>query len=106
MTVRLKRMVDFLAKGWRSGSNHVHMNYAGNLHNTPENMMLMAKAEDMDMTGLQIANKDNRILDYQHYTPGQAQHPLSTRELHHARRPGVPAAVLRPHLALQPDRST
>ncbi len=70
-------MVDFGARGWRSGSNHVHMNYAGNLHNTPENMILMAKAEDMGMTSLQVANKDNRILDYQHYTPGQSLHPLS-----------------------------
>jgi TolB protein len=77
VTIRLKRMIDFAASGWRSGSNHVHMNYAGNLHNTPENMLLMAKAEGMNMTSLQIANKDNRILDYQHYTPGQAQHPAS-----------------------------
>ena len=77
VTIRLRKMVDFQAKGWRSGSNHVHMNYAGNLHNTPENMILMAKAEDMSMTSLQIANKDNRILDYQHYTPGQSLHPLS-----------------------------
>lgn len=77
VTVRLRRMVDFGARGWKSGSNHVHMNYAGNLHNTPENMMLMARAEDMAMTSLQIANKDNRILDYQHYTPGQSLHPLS-----------------------------
>ncbi len=77
VTVRLKRMVDFLAKGWRSGSNHVHMNYAGNLHNTPENMLLMARAEDMGMTSLQIANKDNRVLDVQAYTPGQSLHPLS-----------------------------
>jgi TolB protein len=77
VTVRMKRMVDFGARGWRSGSNHVHMNYAGNLHNTPENMLMMARAEDMGMTSLQIANKDNRILDYQHYTPGQSLHPLS-----------------------------
>ncbi|MDH4063316.1 MAG: CehA/McbA family metallohydrolase [Acidobacteriota bacterium] len=78
VTIRLKRMVDFLAKGWRSGSNHVHMNYAGNLHNTPENMMRMAEAEDMGLTSLQIANKDNRILDYQYFTPGQSLHPLSS----------------------------
>lgn len=77
VTVRLERIVDFKARGWRSGSNHVHMNYAGNLHNTPENMMLMAQAEDLGMTSLQIANKDNRILDYQHYTPGQSLHPVS-----------------------------
>ncbi|NJM36197.1 MAG: hypothetical protein HC850_17560, partial [Rhodomicrobium sp.] len=43
VTIRMKRMVDFRARGWRSGSNHVHMNYAGNLHNTPANMLLMAK---------------------------------------------------------------
>jgi TolB protein len=78
VTIRLTRMSDFLGKGWRSGSNHVHMNYAGNLHNTPENMRLMAMAEDMSMTSLQIANKDNRILDYQHFTAGQAHHPVST----------------------------
>ena len=77
VTVRMKRMVDFHARGWRSGSNHVHMNYAGNLHNTPANMLLMAKAEDMNMTSLQIANKDNRVLDVQAYTPGQSLHPLS-----------------------------
>ncbi len=77
VTIRLKRMVDFAARGWKSGSNHVHMNYAGNLHNTPDNMLMMARGEDMAMTSLQIANKDNRILDYQHYTPGQSLHPLS-----------------------------
>jgi len=77
VTIRLKRMVDLYARGWRSGSNHVHMNYAGNLHNTPANMLLMARAEDMSMTSLQIANKDNRVLDYRHYTPGQAHHPVS-----------------------------
>jgi TolB protein len=74
----LTRMVDLASKGWYSGSNHVHMNYAGNLHNTPENVMFMNAAEDADVIGLQIANKDNRILDYQHYTPGRVHHPLST----------------------------
>lgn len=77
VTIRLKRLVDFAARGWQSGSNHVHMNYAGNLHNTPANMLMMARAEDMGMTSLQVANKDNRVLDYQHYTPGQSLHPLS-----------------------------
>ena len=79
VTVALKRLLNLKTKGWYSGSNHVHMNYAGNLHNTPENMMLMAGAEDLDMTGLQVANKDNRVLDYQHFTPGHEHHPVSTR---------------------------
>ena len=78
--VPIRRMVNLKAKGWFSGSNHVHMNYAGNLHNTPENIFLMNAAEDADVIGLQIANKDNRVLDYQLFVPGQAQHPLSTKE--------------------------
>jgi TolB protein len=80
VTIPLKRLVDLKAGGWRTGSNHVHMNYAGNLHNTPENVFMMAAAEDLDVIGLQIANKDNRILDYQHFVPGKAHHPLSTAE--------------------------
>jgi len=78
VTLSLKRMVNLKAKGWYSGSNHVHMNYAGNLHNTPENLFFMNAAEDADIIGYQIANKDNRILDYQHYVPGREIHPLST----------------------------
>jgi hypothetical protein len=78
--IPLRRLVNLEAKGWHSGSNHVHMNYAGNLHNTPANMFMMAAAEDLDVIGLQIANKDNRVLDYQHFVPGQAQHPLSTAQ--------------------------
>jgi hypothetical protein len=80
VTLTLKRMTNLKAKGWYSGSNHVHMNYAGNLHNTPENLFMMNAAEDADFISWQIANKDNRILDYQHYTPGQSQHPLSTKD--------------------------
>ncbi|MDP1572587.1 MAG: CehA/McbA family metallohydrolase [Vicinamibacterales bacterium] len=76
----ITRMTDLKSKGWYSGSNHVHMNYAGNLHNTPANVLFMNAAEDADVVGLQIANKDNRILDYQHYTPGQPHHPLSTAD--------------------------
>lgn len=79
VTLRLQRMDDLKAKGWYSGSNHVHMNYGGNLHNTPENMMLMIEAEDTDVACLLVANKDNRVLDYQYYIPGQEQHPASTR---------------------------
>lgn len=74
-TIKLKRMVDLKTEGWYSGSNHVHMNYAGDLHNTPENLIFMAQAEDLNWIGELIANKDNRILDYQYFT-GKL-HPLS-----------------------------
>ncbi len=80
VTLALKRMVNLKAKGWYSGSNHVHMNYGGNLHNTPQNLFFMNAAEDAGMIGHQVANKDNRILDYQHFAPGRLVHPLSTRE--------------------------
>lgn len=80
MTVTLPRVTDMSAKGWFSGSTHVHMNYAGNLHNTPENLMMMSAAEDQDMVNEQVANKDNRVLDYQYFVPGGNAHPLSTAE--------------------------
>ncbi len=74
--IRLKRMTELRTAGWWSGSNHVHMNYAGNLHNTPENLVFMSDAEDMDVIGEMVANKDNRILDYQFFTGDL--HPLSS----------------------------
>ena len=80
LTVELQPMTDMAAKGWYSGSTHVHMNYAGNLHNTLENLMMMSEAEDQDVVLEQVANKDNRILDYQHFVPGGGAHPLSTKD--------------------------
>jgi TolB protein len=80
ITVPLNRLTDMSAKGWYSGSTHVHMNYAGNLHNTLENLMMMSAAEDQDMVNEQVANKDNRILDYHHFVPGGGAHPISTKE--------------------------
>jgi TolB protein len=80
ITVALERLTDMSAKGWYNGSTHVHMNYAGNLHNTLENLMMMSAAEDQDIVNEQVANKDNRILDYHHFVPGGGAHPISTPE--------------------------
>jgi hypothetical protein len=80
LTLSLEPMTDMGAKGWYSGSTHVHMNYGGNLHNSLENLMMMSEAEDQDIVNEQIANKDNRILDYQFFVPGGGPHPLSTEE--------------------------
>lgn len=77
--VELRRMTNMKASGWWSGSDHVHMNYAGNLHNTPENLMFMARAEDLNMIGDKVANKDHRIFDHQHFE-GSRPHRLSTTE--------------------------
>ncbi len=80
VTVRMTRLTDLNARGWYSGSTHVHMNYAGNLHNTLENLMMMSAAEDQDIVNEQVANKDNRILDYHHFVKGGGAHPLSTKD--------------------------
>jgi hypothetical protein len=42
--------------------------------------MLMSAAEDQDVVNELIANKDNRILDYQYFIPGGGAHPLSTSD--------------------------
>ncbi len=80
-TLRLAPITDMAALGWLSGSTHIHMNYGGNLGNTLENLMFMSDAEDQDIVLEQVANKDNRILDYQYFVPGGGAHPLSTDEM-------------------------
>jgi Tol biopolymer transport system component len=67
-TIDLRRAAHQKARGWWSGSDHVHMNYAGNLHNTPANLLMMARAEDLDVVGEKVANKDHRIFDHHHFT--------------------------------------
>ena len=81
VTANLERLTDMAVKGWYSGSTHVHMNYAGNLHNSLENLMMMSAAEDQDIVNEQIANKDNRILDYQVFQKGGGPHPISTPDM-------------------------
>lgn len=78
--MKLQPLANLSARGWYNGSTHVHMNYAGNLHNTPANLMMMSAAEDQDMVNEQVANKDNRILDYDLFIPGGKPHPISTPE--------------------------
>jgi len=77
LRLKLERPERLAWKGWRSGSTHVHMNYGGNLHNTPENLLRMARAEGLDIVFNQVANKDNRVLDYQYFVPGGGEHPAS-----------------------------
>jgi TolB protein len=77
LTVDMKPHVDLASKGWYSGSTHVHMNYGGNIHNTPENLMTIARAQGMHIVSSLVANKDNRILDWHHFRPGGREHPAS-----------------------------
>ncbi|MBI4552595.1 MAG: CehA/McbA family metallohydrolase [Candidatus Latescibacteria bacterium] len=75
-TITLSRLTDMPGRGWYSGSTHVHMNYGGDLHNTLPNLMLMSAAEDQSVVNELVANKDNRVLDYQFFT-GKPD-PIST----------------------------
>ena len=77
LAVVLEEISDVSDQGWFSGSTHLHMNYAGNLRNSLENLMMMSAAEDQDIVNEQVANKDNRILDHQFWIPGGGPHPLS-----------------------------
>lgn len=78
--LRLSPLVDMASKGWYSGSTHAHMNYAGNLRNTPEHMMLMGRAEDVDVVNILVANKDSRVFDHQYFEKGGGEHSSSIGE--------------------------
>jgi len=77
LTLKMAPLAGFDKTGWRSGSTHVHMNYGGNLHNTPANVLHMAEGESLDMVMGLAANKDNRILDQQFFVHGGGEHPAS-----------------------------
>jgi TolB protein len=78
--LKLRRMANEAARGWYSGTTHSHMNYGGNLRNSPENMVAMARAEDLRAVMALVANKDNRVLDRQYFIAGGGGHPASQRD--------------------------
>ncbi len=82
LTLTLRRVAHINALGWYSGSTHVHMNYGGNLSNTLDNLRMMSRAEDQDVLNVLIANKDNRVLDWQYFVPGGGEHPISKNDPH------------------------
>lgn len=77
VVLTLRPLVNMASKGWYSGSTHAHMNYAGNLRNTPEHMMLMGRAEDLDVVNVLAANKDSRVFDHQYFEKGGGEHSSS-----------------------------
>lgn len=76
VTLRLSRPPRLEWSGWRNGPTHVHMNYGGNLLNTPENLIRMAHSEGVDVVMDQVANKDTRVLDVDQFAGG-GEHPAS-----------------------------
>ncbi len=77
LVLNIKRMVDMPAKGWYSGTTHTHPNKGGNQNNTLEDVMAIGRAEDLRVVTPLVANKDNRIIDREHWVKGGGEHPVS-----------------------------
>jgi dipeptidyl aminopeptidase/acylaminoacyl peptidase len=75
--ITLDSIVDVGAKGWYSGTTHTHMNYGGSARITPDYLMMTARAQDLDILSALVANKDNRILDWQYFEKGGGEHSSS-----------------------------
>jgi TolB protein len=68
ISVKLQRLVDLPASGWYSGDLHVHMNYGGTYRNTPKQLAMQARAEDLHVVENLVVNKEGRIPDIGHFT--------------------------------------
>jgi TolB protein len=77
ITLTLRPLSDLPAKGWYAASTHVHMNYGGIVRNTPDAVRTVAQAQGVHIVSALVANKDNRILDWQYFRPGGQPHPAS-----------------------------
>jgi len=77
LVLNITQMVDMTAKGWYSGTNHTHPNKGGNQNNTLEDMMSIGRAEDLHVMTPLVGNKDNRIIDREHFIKGGGEHPVS-----------------------------
>lgn len=84
LTVALKRLDNFPARGWWDGDNHFHMNYAGVYFNTPKKLMEQAEAEDIHVLNNLICNKEQRIPDIAHFTGKPDPVTSATRVLFHS----------------------
>ena len=81
ITVRapLARIADLQAEGWRSGDQHVHMNYCGAYRNDPAHLAFQARAEDLQVVENLIVNKEQRFPDIAYFS-GKPD-PVSTGSL-------------------------
>lgn len=78
LTITMNRIDNLPAKGWWSGDNHFHMNYAGVYYTSPAEMMRQGDAEDIHVLNNLIVNKEQRIPDVSHFT-GKID-PVSTAD--------------------------
>ena len=83
LTVNLKRLDNFPARGWWNGDNHFHMNYAGVYFNTPQRLLEQGEAEDIHVMNNLICNKEQRIPDIGHFTGEPDRVSTADRILYH-----------------------
>ncbi|HUS06181.1 MAG TPA: CehA/McbA family metallohydrolase [Bryobacteraceae bacterium] len=58
VTLTLRRRIRWQGQGWWSGEDHIHANYAGPYYLRPEDALLMAEAEDLNVSNLLVANAE------------------------------------------------
>lgn len=116
-TLRLTMLPLDLPDAWagmESGDLHVHMNYGGTWRTTPERLVRMAAAEDLDRVFNLIVNKEQRIPDIGYFSPFPDAASTSAVTLHHAQEfhtsfwghlglPGLSDHLLLPDYAGYPD---
>lgn len=78
VTLRLRRWTHMAARHWYSADAHIHANYTHPSHQTmtPEDMRLQARAEDLNVSNLMVANSSGAYLHDWQYFEGKA-HRLS-----------------------------
>lgn len=65
--LRLRQLAIPELNGWHSGTTHAHLNYGGTFHGRLKDLATAAEAEDLSVINMLVANKDNRVIDYQHF---------------------------------------
>ncbi len=76
LQVSLERWIDMAGQGWYSADNHFHANYGGPFRMTPELVMTMLEAEDLNIGNMVAGNASAaRIYDLEYFSGGM--HPLS-----------------------------
>ncbi len=77
--LRLKRWANMASRNWYSADSHIHANYVAPHHQvmTPEDMRLIAAAEDLNNSNLLVANSGGAFIHDRQYFEGKP-HSLST----------------------------
>jgi hypothetical protein len=78
-TVRCRRWSQMAAQNWYSGDVHVHLHYGGEYLLTPEDAVLVQRAEDVHFMNMMVANQgSNWVHDRENFSG--ADHELSDGE--------------------------